>query len=186
MNTVAQPPRPDYAAANRRLALKLGVAATLMFSFGYGMAPLYYRFCNFVGLDHARPELSNVNAEAIRLEFDANVADGLPLTVEPLDPVVAAKPGRLVKSKFRVVNLGDQPMIIRAVPSFAPQRSASYLTKLECFCFTAMHMKPREDRVVTVVLAVSAKLPDEIGAATLSYTFHRISSDGQAAPAPTS
>ncbi|SMC29174.1 cytochrome c oxidase assembly protein subunit 11 [Andreprevotia lacus DSM 23236] len=176
MSTLAQQPagRPDRSGANKRLALKLGLAAALMFGFGYAMAPMYGRFCQFLGLDRARPELADVNAAALRLEFDTNVADGLPLTVEALEPIVAARPGKLVKAKFRVTNTSDQSMVIRAVPSFAPPRSAGYLSKLECFCFNAMTMAPNEAREVTVVLAVAAKLPDELGAATLSYTFHRL------------
>ncbi|WP_035054553.1 cytochrome c oxidase assembly protein [Andreprevotia chitinilytica] len=162
--------------ANRRLAIKLGLTAALMFGFGYLMSPLYDRFCNLIGLDRARPELADVNAAAVRLEFDVNVDGGVPLQVKALEPIVAARPGKLVKAKFTVENTSNAPLIVRAVPSFAPMRSASYLTKLECFCFDSLKLAANERREVTVVLAVSKELPPELGAATLSYTFHRLES----------
>ncbi|KAF0812211.1 Cytochrome c oxidase assembly protein CtaG [Andreprevotia sp. IGB-42] len=175
MNTLAhQGGNADRSKANKRLAIKLALAAGLMFGFGYAMSPMYDRFCQFMGLDRARPELADVNAAAIRLEFDTNIADGLPIRVEALEPIVAARPGKLIKAKFSIANNSDEALLVRAVPSFAPPRSAGYLTKLECFCFDSLTLAAREQREVTVVLAVAQQLPEELGAATLSYTFHRL------------
>ncbi|GHD68090.1 cytochrome c oxidase assembly protein [Jeongeupia chitinilytica] len=164
MNAVAH-------GANRRTAIRLGLVALAMFSFGYVLAPFYDVLCRAIGLDRARPEFATAIPTALRLEFDTNVADGLPVTIDTLDRVVAAKAGSLVKARFRIANTGDQPLTIRAIPSFAPVRAAGLLQKLECFCFDALKLAPHETRDVTVVLLVAETLPEELGAATLSYTL---------------
>ncbi|AOY00801.1 cytochrome c oxidase assembly protein [Jeongeupia sp. USM3] len=159
------------AQGNRRIAIRLGLAAAAMFGFGYAMVPFYDTLCRALGLDRARPEFATATATALRLEFDTNVAAGLPVEIEAIDRVVAAKPGGLIKARFRISNTGDAPLTIRAIPSFAPVRAAGLLQKLECFCFDALKLAARETRDVTVVLLVAKELPDELGAATLSYTL---------------
>jgi cytochrome c oxidase assembly protein subunit 11 len=158
--------------ANRKIAIRMMVIACMMFSFGYVMVPFYDAFCQVMGIDRANSDFANTNAAVIRVEFDTNVDDGLAATLEALDPVLAAKPGGLLKARFRLVNKSDQPLKVRAVPSYAPARSAGLLQKLECFCFDALTLAPNEQRDVTVVLLVANELPAELGAATLSYTLH--------------
>ncbi|STR44576.1 cytochrome c oxidase assembly protein [Iodobacter fluviatilis] len=158
--------------ANRKLAIRMLVIACLMFGFGYAMVPFYGALCKAMGIDRANSDFANVNAAVIRVEFDTNVADKLPATLMALDPVMAAKPGGLIKARFRLSNLSDQPLKVRAIPSFAPARAAGLLQKLECFCFDALTLAPNEQRDVTVVLLVANELPAELGAATLSYTLH--------------
>ncbi|BCL76687.1 cytochrome c oxidase assembly protein [Jeongeupia sp. HS-3] len=163
MNAVAQ--------GNRRIAIRLGLVAALMFSFGYVLVPFYDVLCKALGLDQARPEFATATATALRLEFDTNVAAGLPVTIETLDRVVAAKAGGIVKARFRIANTSGEALTIRAIPSFAPVRAAGLLQKLECFCFDALKLAAHETRDVTVVLVVAQTLPEELGAATLSYTL---------------
>lgn len=158
--------------ANRKLAIRMLVIACLMFGFGYAMVPFYGALCKAMGIDRANSDFADVNAAVIRVEFDTNVADQLPATLMALDPVMAAKPGGLIKARFRLSNLSNQPLKVRAIPSFAPARAAGLLQKLECFCFDALTLAPNEQRDVTVVLLVANELPAELGAATLSYTLH--------------
>ncbi|GAA5785380.1 cytochrome c oxidase assembly protein [Chitiniphilus shinanonensis] len=158
--------------ANRRLAIKLAVVAALMVGFAYGMVPFYNVFCEALGVDRARPELADTHAAAMRVEFDSNVAAGLPARLTALEPVTAGRAGGLIKAKFRLENLSDAPLGIRAVPSYAPERAGRFLQKLECFCFNALTLAPRETREVTVVLLVEADMPPELGAVTLSYMLY--------------
>ncbi|WP_255988290.1 cytochrome c oxidase assembly protein [Chitinolyticbacter albus] len=170
MNTAAMP-AVERDRANRRTAIKLGIAAAAMVGFAYGMVPFYNVFCEALGLDRARPELADVHAAAMRVEFDTNVSAGLPARLTPLQPVVAGRAGGLVKARFRLENLSDAPLGLRAVPSYAPERAGRFLTKMECFCFNALTLAARETREVTVVLLVDEAMPAELGAVTLSYTL---------------
>lgn len=160
--------------ANRKIALRLILVAGLMFGFGYVLAPLYDSICRFIGFDRANAAFAETGAAVIRVEFDTQVAEGLPATFKALDPVIAGKPGGVVKARFQLGNLSDQALKLRAIPSFAPARAAGSLQKLECFCFDALTLAAHEQREVNVVLLVANTLPVELGAATLSYTLQPI------------
>ncbi|WP_157670468.1 cytochrome c oxidase assembly protein [Chitinibacter sp. GC72] len=157
---------------NQVLAVKLGLLALLMFGFGYALSPFYAAFCQWLGIDRADASLTRPGA-SIRVEFDVNIAPGLPVVMQALDGVVTAQAGGLLKSRFVLRNDSDQALTVRAVPSFAPVRAAGLLQKLECFCFDALTLQARETREVTVVLLIAEQLPLEMGAATLSYSLQR-------------
>ncbi|AZN37505.1 cytochrome c oxidase assembly protein [Iodobacter ciconiae] len=158
--------------ANRKLAIRMMVIACLMFGFGYAMVPFYGALCKAMGIDRANSDFANTSAAVIRVEFDTNVDTGLAASLIALDPVLAAKPGGLLKARFRLINKSDQPLKVRAIPSYAPARAAGLLQKLECFCFDGLTLAANEQRDVMVVLLVANELPEELGAATLSYTLH--------------
>ncbi|QLG89267.1 cytochrome c oxidase assembly protein [Chitinibacter bivalviorum] len=158
---------------NQTLAIKLAAIALLMFGFGYALAPFYGAFCQFLGIDRAEASLTQAGA-ALRIEFDVNVPEGLPVTMQALDSVQTGKAGGVVKARFMLRNDSDQALTVRAVPSFAPVRAAGLLRKLECFCFDALTLAPKESREVTVVLLVADQLPPEMGAATLSYSLQKV------------
>ncbi|WP_373973968.1 cytochrome c oxidase assembly protein [Chitinibacter sp. SCUT-21] len=158
---------------NQRLALKLALAALLMFGFGYALSPFYAAFCQFLGIDRANASLTSAGA-ALRVEFDVNVAPEIPVTMQALDGVQVAHAGGQVRARFLLRNESDQTVYLRALPSFAPVRAAGLLQKLECFCFNAMSLAGNEQREVTVVLMVANQLPPEMGAATLSYSLQKI------------
>jgi cytochrome c oxidase assembly protein subunit 11 len=159
---------------NQSLAIKLALVAMLMFGFGYALSPFYGAFCQFLGIDRANASLTQAGA-ALRLEFDVNVADAVPVSLRALDGVQTAKAGGIVKARFVLSNKSARAITVRAVPSFAPVRAAGLLRKLECFCFDALTLAPNEVREVTVVLLVADQLPAEMGAATLSYSLQEVS-----------
>jgi cytochrome c oxidase assembly protein subunit 11 len=163
----------SLAQRNQKMAIKLGVIALLMFGFGYALSPLYGVFCKALGIDQAQASITQSSA-ALRLEFDTNVANGVAATIQALDTVQMAKAGGIVKARFLLVNTSDQPLKLRAIPSFAPVRAAGLLQKLECFCFDELVLKAKERREVTVVLLVADQLPAEMGAATLSYSLQGV------------
>jgi cytochrome c oxidase assembly protein subunit 11 len=165
MNTLAR--------RNQKLAIKLAVTALLMFGFGYALSPMYGAFCKALGIDQAQASITQ-SGVALRLEFDTNVASGVPATIQALDAVQMAKAGGVVKARFLLVNTSDQPLKLRAIPSFAPVRAAGLLQKLECFCFDELVLQANERREVTVVLLVADQLPAEMGAATLSYSLQAV------------
>ena len=158
---------------NQRLARKLALAALLMFGFGYALSPLYGVFCQALGIDSAQAAITQAGS-ALRVEFDSNVAANTPATITALDAVQTVKAGGIVKARFVLSNTSDQPLSLRAIPSFAPVRAAGLLQKLECFCFDELQLAANERRTVTVVLLVADQLPPEMGAATLSYSLQKI------------
>jgi cytochrome c oxidase assembly protein subunit 11 len=170
--------------ANRRTVIRLGIAATGMFGFGFALAPLYRAFCRITGFNElARGDpVQNTQIDPtrrVRLEFDANVR--IPgWDLRPLEASVAAHPGELVRVAFRLRNLGSHPATAQAVPSYAPAGAAPFVTKLECFCFSRQALAPGEARELPVTLVVAPGLPADVAVVTLSYTLFEV--EGAAPP----
>ena len=171
------PDTPPLRNANRRLAVRLGVAALAMFGFGFALVPLYDVFCQVTGLNGKTGEAvrtagNNVDASRwVTVEFNSDVMPGLPWRFEPRQHRVRVHPGERVTAWFTVKNVADRPLIGRAVPSVTPAIAASHFRKIECFCFSQQRLAAGEQKDMPVTFVVARELPAEVGVLTLSYAF---------------
>ena len=164
--------------ANRRLLVKLGVVAAVMFGFGFLLVPFYEQICRATGLrDIDVPDqVKNTQVDAtrtVRLEFDANTSK-LPWRFRPLTPIVNVHPGELTEVVYEVENTSASPVTGQAVPSYGPRLAGEYFKKLNCFCFTKQSFEPHETRRLPVVFVIDPKLPQDVTTITLSYTFFEV------------
>ena len=172
---------------NRRLLVRLTVAAVVMFGFGFLLVPFYEKICEVTGLNNLlrADSVANTQIDATRtvtVQFDANVHD-LPWRFRPLQASVQVHPGELVTVAYEVSNGRSEPVTGQAVPSYGPQVAGKFFRKMECFCFTQQTLAPGEKRLMPVAFVVDPGLPADVGTITLSYTFfeiagRRIVSDG--------
>jgi cytochrome c oxidase assembly protein subunit 11 len=172
------PMMADWRQENRRLLIRLTVAAVVMFGFGFALVPFYEKICEAAGInDLLRPdEAVNTQVDASRkvvIEFDANTHD-LPWRFRPLQNAIDVHPGQLVQVNFEVSNTRDVAVTGQAVPSYGPSVAEHYFRKLECFCFARQTLAPGETRTMPVVFVVDPALPQEVHTITLSYTFFEI------------
>lgn len=184
-----QPAQPPY---NRRLFRKLLVIAFVMFGFGFAMVPIYRAICEVTGIGLMTPRDKGAQAFArntqvdtsrtVVVEFDSN-SRGQWL-FKPEMRSVTVHPGELVKVEYELVNNQDRAMAGQAIPSYAPQQSAAYFRKLECFCFEQQAFGPKETRRFPVVFVVDPELPRNVGTITLSYTFFEVGGLQQSAAEP--
>jgi len=166
-------------AANRRLGLKLGVTAVLMFGFGFALVPLYDVFCEIAGLNGktGRVEAEAVastrvdNSRRVTVEFTGNAAHGLPWEFRPLVHKLDVHPGETLVVNYYVRNTTNETITGQAVPSVAPGRAAAYFKKIECFCFSNQTLAPGEAREMPVRFVVMPELAKEVETITLSYAF---------------
>ena len=96
-------------------------------------------------------------------------------------------PGELVQVTYDLVNLQNRRVAGQAIPSYAPQQSAQYFRKLECFCFTQQTLAAGEMREFPVVFFIDPALPADVQTITLSYTFFEVAgavADPVPRPAP--
>lgn len=169
----------DRPAANRRMGLKLGATALLMFGFGFALVPLYDVFCEITGLNG---KTGRLEAEAVAstrvdtgrrvtVEFTGNAADGLPWEFRPLVTKLDVHPGETIVVNYYVRNMTNETITGQAVPSVAPGRAATYFKKIECFCFSNQKLAPGEAREMPVRFMVMPELAKEVETITLSYAF---------------
>jgi cytochrome c oxidase assembly protein subunit 11 len=169
---------PDQRSANRTLLARLCVVVVAMFGFGYLMVPLYEKFCEVTGIRNIgrADEPANTQVDTsrrVRIELDGNLRN-LPWQFRAQQPLVDVHPGALTHVTFEVVNTTSRTIVGQAIPSYAPQHAAQYFRKLDCFCFTTQSLAPGERREMPVVFVIDPKLPDDLPAITLSYTFFEV------------
>ena len=170
------------SADNRTILRKLVVVAVLMFGFGWALIPLYRKICEVTGINlltnkdpavEARARNTQVDtSRTIVVEFDANRQG--PWRFRPHVNHMTVHPGELVHVDYDLENLENRAMAGQAIPSYAPQQSAPYFQKLECFCFKQQVLAAGETRRFPVVFFVDPDLPKDVTQITLSYTFFEV------------
>jgi cytochrome c oxidase assembly protein subunit 11 len=168
----------DARRSNRLLLGKLAIIVVIMFGFGFALVPFYKQICKATGLRDidSADEVKNTQVDpsrSVRLELDANT-NKLPWRFRPVTPIVNVHPGEVTQVVYEVENLSDHSVTGQAVPSYGPQLAAEYFKKLECFCFTRQVLAPHEKREMPVVFVIDPKLPRDVPAITLSYTFFEV------------
>ena len=164
---------------NRKLRVRLFIAAAVMFGFGFALIPFYKTICNVAGLNnlsHAEKGVSNTQIDSSRtvmVQFDANTQK-LAWRFRSLQRSVDVHPGQMVRVDFEVENTLDRTVTGQAIPSYTPLIAERHVQKLECFCFRQQTFAPHETRVMPVVFTVDAGLPAEVPVFTLSYTFFEV------------
>ncbi len=170
----------------KHLALLLLLAAG-MFGFAFALVPLYNVFCEITGLNgktSGRPAaLATVGPDtdrSVTVEFLAHVATGMPWEFRPTVTKLRVRPGEMHTTSFYARNRAGRAVSGQAVPSVAPGRAASYLRKIECFCFTQQQLGAGEEMQMAVTFYVDPELPAEINTLSLSYTLYKIGVEADA------
>lgn len=160
---------------------KLVVIATLMFSFAYGLIPVYRQICELTGINVLTQKEESVapvgntqidQTRTVTVEFDANTTG--PWRFRPVTSSVQVHPGEMSTVLYEVVNTQARQMDAQAIPSYAPQEATKYFHKIECFCFKQQTLGPNEARQMPVVFFIDPALPKEVKTITLSYTFFEV------------
>jgi cytochrome c oxidase assembly protein subunit 11 len=180
--------RTDHAATqgtqhtNLRMLGKLAVIAAAMFGFGYAMVPIYKAICEVTGVGLLTPRDAQAEefarntqvdtSRSVVVEFDANGRGAW--LFKPEKRSLTVHPGELVTVNYELVNTQARETVGQAIPSYAPQQSAPYFRKIECFCFKQQTLGANEARRFPVVFVVDPKLPKDVNTITLSYTFFEV------------
>jgi len=165
--------------ANQRVVKRLGIAAVLMFGFGFAMVPLYDVFCDITGLNGKTGRLEQEAAlsqevdenRLVTVEFLATVNSKLPWEFKPMIRRIKVHPGEVTEVNYFARNKTDRLVAGQAIPSLAPGLAAKYFNKTECFCFSRQTLQPGESKEMPLRFVVDPQLPEEIRTVSLSYTF---------------
>jgi cytochrome c oxidase assembly protein subunit 11 len=167
---------------NRRVSARLGIVAVAMFGFAFALVPFYNEICAALGVNslEAKSEVVNTQVDrsrTITIELDSNVHN-MAWRFRPLVNHVAVHPGELTTVEYEVVNVRNVAVTGQAVPSYGPQIAGGYFKKIDCFCFTQQTLGPGETRRMPVTFVVDPKLPKDLNAIALSYTFFEVEGRG--------
>lgn len=163
---------------NKKVVQNLLFIALGMFCFGFALVPLYDVFCEYTGLNGktgvqyvSEEQMQIDTTREIKVEFLANLNDGMPWEFKPLTYSVKVHPGEATRIEYIARNNTDRDIIGRATPSVSPGQAAGYFQKTECFCFTEQLLKAGEEKLMPVVFIVDPAIDEDVHEITLSYTF---------------
>jgi cytochrome c oxidase assembly protein subunit 11 len=151
-----------------------------MIGLTYAAVPFYAAFCRATGYEGttqiAKTDAGFEGRRTLRVAFDANVAPGLPWSLEPETDAVVVRTGRTATVFFRARNLSDKPTAANAVFNVTPEVSGAWFDKIQCFCFSEQHLGPHESAEWPVVFFLDPKLETDdsmakVDSITLSYTI---------------
>jgi len=171
----------DRKQANQRVVKRLGIAAVLMFGFGFALVPLYDVFCDITGINGKTGRIEQEEAlsqrvdedRLVTVEFLATVHSDLPWEFRPMVRKIKVHPGEITEVNYYARNKTENLVAGQAVPSLAPGLAAKYFNKTECFCFTRQALGPGEGKEMPLRFVVDPELPDNVRTVSLSYTFYQ-------------
>lgn len=156
-------------------------AALGMLALSFAAEPLYNTFCRVTGFGGttqiAKAPPSAVTDRPIRIRFDANTADGIPVDFGPTEPFIDAHLGETVLTFYEVTNVSSTPIRAVAAYNVAPFKAGKYFNKVECFCFKEKTLQPGRTERLPVIFFVSPELDEDryardVRTVTLSYTYY--------------
>jgi cytochrome c oxidase assembly protein subunit 11 len=171
----------EIRESNRVTLWKLLMVVPVMLVFCASMVPLYKQICNVLGITATRTIVESTRVDTSRMlkvEFVANLNKNFAWKFEPIERSVEIHPGSLATVNYRVTNTLPYATTGRAVPSFAPLEAGLYFNKLECFCFSNQTLQAGESRDMPVTFFVDPKVPKDLAAIALSYTFFNVTDGG--------
>ncbi len=143
---------------------------------------LYRMFCAATGYGGTTQRVLSgsaaISEQTVTVDFDSNVAPGLPWRFEPVERAVTVHLGEQKLVYFTAENLGDEAMVGHATFNVTPPTSGIYFNKIQCFCFNEERLDAHQKVEMPVVFYVDpafGKDPELRGVSTitLGYTFFR-------------
>jgi hypothetical protein len=114
-------------------------------------------------------------AQAIPVNFSAEVKEGLAWEFRPVQETVLAKPGETLQALYKVKNLSKRPLTAKARHRDEPKDLADkYLEVIQCFCFIQQTLAPGEEKELPLVFRVGWDVPREVTEFRIKYEFYPI------------
>ena len=173
----------------KKTLIRSGILLVSMFAFAFALVPLYEVFCEVTGLNgkssnlveeasqNSIDEIVVDTSREVRVQFVANNNKHMPWDFAPVVDEVYLNPGKIQTFIFKAKNRTGKDMVAQAVPSVSPNVAASYLRKIECFCFDTQALRAGESVDMPVRLYVHSALPKDITTLTLAYSLFDVTPD---------
>ncbi|KAL5810091.1 hypothetical protein ACOSQ4_026659 [Xanthoceras sorbifolium] len=161
----------------------------------YAAVPLYRRFCQATGYGGTVQRRETVEEKIARhskdgtvasreivVQFNADVADGMPWKFVPTQREVRVKPGESALAFYTAENRSQTPITGVSTYNVTPMKAALYFNKIQCFCFEEQRLLPGEQIDMPVFFYIDPEFEtdprmDGINNLILSYTFFKVSDE---------
>ena len=114
--------------------------------------------------------------EPISINLLTSVHPNLTWNFKPVISKISIKPGEVTTIEYTVENLGEKEATGIATFAYFPEQFGDYITKLNCFCYDAQNLKPKEKGKFTLILLVDPEVTKNtktknIKEVTIQFTF---------------
>ena len=95
---------------------------------------------------------------------------------KPVKPKIVVKLGEVTTIEYIVENLGNENTTGIATFAYFPNQFEGYITKINCFCYDAQTLKPKQKDKFTLVLLIDPEVTKDsktkdIKEVTIQFTF---------------
>ena len=123
--------------------------------------------------------LSFVTSGSIRstsINLLTSVHPKLSWNFKPLTPKIIVIPGEVITVEYMVENIGSKETTGIATFAYFPNKLESYIRKINCFCYDAQTLKPKQRGKFTLVLLIDPEVAKDsktknIKEVTIQFTF---------------
>ena len=114
--------------------------------------------------------------QPISINLLTSVHPKLPWSFQPVKPKIIVQPGEVVSVEYIVENLSDQATTGIATFAYFPSQFGNYVNKINCFCYDAQNMKPKQKNKFVFVLLIDPEVTKDsktknVKEATIQFTF---------------
>lgn len=109
----------------------------------------------------------------VNVHFRGLVDRGVPLDFGPAVPAMRVKVGEKRTVMYRVTNLSERPLELRAVRRVEPAAAERAVSKVKCLSLKPQTLGPYEIKVLPVEFRVESTLPGSVAELTLGYQIAR-------------
>ncbi|KAK1278507.1 hypothetical protein QJS04_geneDACA017209 [Acorus gramineus] len=177
---------------SRKILAYLTAVVFAMVGCTYAAVPLYRRFCQATGYGGTVQRRESVEEKIARhsrdgtttsrelvVQFNADVADGMPWKFTPTQREVRVKPGESALAFYTAENRSSAPITGISTYNVTPMKAAIYFNKIQCFCFEEQRLLPGEQIDMPVFFYIDPEFEtdpkmDGINNIMLSYTFFKV------------
>ena len=114
--------------------------------------------------------------EPISINLLTSVHPDLSWNFQPVEPKIIVTPGEVITVEYIVENLGNIETTGIATFVYFPNQFGNYISKINCFCYDAQTLKPKEKSKYTLVLLIDPEATKDsktknIKEVTIQFTF---------------
>ena len=150
---------------------KFSISLLILFFF------LIFGLLSYVVINKFQKERDAAKAlEPITINLLTNVHPDLPWNFKPLEPKISVRPGEVITIEYLVENLEDNNTTGIATFAYFPNQFGNYINKINCFCYDAKSLKPKQKDKYTVVFLIDPKVTKDsktknVKEVTIQFTF---------------
>tara|TARA_B110000438_G_C15681961_1_gene592815 strand:+ start:540 stop:1043 length:504 start_codon:yes stop_codon:yes gene_type:complete len=119
---------------------------------------------------------SHTSSEPIVLNLLTGVHPSLSWSFKPVKSKIIVNPGEITSIEYVVENLSNKTTSGIATFSYYPKQLGAFISKLNCFCYDAQTLKPKQKDTYNIVLLIDPKVTKDnktknIKEATIQFIF---------------